>query len=83
MFKTAMEKSLVDKGVVGSISDILKYMSGKVAAAMEEEAASANPTGDNRRLKFILGTEAGMVTSIVKPVQDFLAATGSRQRLYS
>eukprot|EP01083_Nonionella_stella_P068290 181222_1 len=78
MFQIAMEKSLVDKGVVGSTSDILKFISGKVSAAVEEEAASAAPSGDNRRLKFILGTEAGMVTSIVKSVQDILAATGSK-----
>lgn len=75
MFQIAMEKSLVDQGVVGSTSDILKFISGKVAEAVTEE--SANPTGNNRRLKFILGTEAGMVTSIVKSVQDILAATGS------
>uniref|UniRef100_A0A7S3VE79 quinolinate synthase n=1 Tax=Chaetoceros debilis TaxID=122233 RepID=A0A7S3VE79_9STRA len=82
MFQIAMEKSLVDKGVVGSTSDILKFISGKVSLAVEEEAASASagatPSGDNRRLKFILGTEAGMVTSIVKSVQDILAAAGSK-----
>lgn len=78
MFQIAMEKSLVDKGVVGSTSDILKFISGKVSEAVEEEAASGNPSGENRRLKFILGTEAGMVTSIVKSVQDILAATGSK-----
>jgi len=78
MFQIAMEKSLVDKGVVGSTSDILKFISGKVSEAVEEEAANGNPSGENRRLKFILGTEAGMVTSIVKSVQDILAATGSK-----
>lgn len=64
MFEIAMEKSLEDKGVVGSTSDILAFISRKV-----EEAAES---GSTDRLKFILGTEAGMVTSIVKSVQDIL-----------
>lgn len=72
MFGIAMEKSLDDKGVVGSTSDILKFISHKVAKAIEEES-----TGTKRRLRFILGTEAGMVTSIVKSVQDIIASSGS------
>ena len=75
MFEIAMDKSLDDKGVVGSTSDILKFISRKVALAVEEE--SENSTGSKRRLKFILGTEAGMVTSIVKSVQDILEASKS------
>lgn len=71
MFEIAMEKSLQDKGVVGSTSDILKFVSRKV-----QEAAAANETG---RLKFILGTEAGMVTSIVQSVQAILKETGNDQ----
>lgn len=70
MFEIAMEKSLDGKGVVGSTSDILKFISAKVADA-------ANDVGqEKRRLKFILGTEAGMVTSIVKSVQEILEKSG-------
>jgi quinolinate synthase len=70
MFQIAMSKSLDDRGVVGSTADILRFISGKV-----DEAAKRG--GTQERLKFILGTEAGMVTSIVKSVQDILERTGS------
>lgn len=68
MFQIAMEKSLTDKGVVGSTSDILNFVTRKVQVAAA--------TGRNNRLRFILGTEAGMVTSIVRNVQDILQKTG-------
>lgn len=71
MFEIAMEKSLEGKGVVGSTSDILKFISRKVAEAAESSSTERN------RLKFILGTEAGMVTSIVKSVRDILERTGN------
>lgn len=70
MFEIAMQKSLTDTGVVGSTSDILKFISRKV-----QEAAVS---GASERLKFILGTEAGMVTSIVSSVQSILAETGNQ-----
>ena len=66
MFELAMEATLTDKGVVGSTSDILNFISKKV------EEATAEPdigTGEVKNLQFILGTEAGMVTSIVKNVK--------------
>jgi quinolinate synthase len=69
MFQVAMEKSMQDKGVVGSTSDILNFITKKVNEAAQE--------GGETRLQFVLGTEAGMVTSIVKSVQDILDATGS------
>jgi len=75
MFEIAMAQSLTDQGTVGSTSDILKFISRKVTAAIEKE--NANPSGEKSRLKFILGTEAGMVTSIVKSVQDIIAAAKS------
>ncbi|GAX29625.1 quinolinate synthase [Fistulifera solaris] len=65
MFQMAMEKSLSDEGVVGSTSDILKFVSRKVKDASRKL--------DPKRLKFILGTEAGMITSIVQSVQNILA----------
>jgi quinolinate synthase len=73
MFEIAMAKSLRDQGVVGSTSDILKFIAAKVQAA-----AAAAPGDAPQRLKFILGTEAGMVTSIVQAVQDILESTGSK-----
>jgi quinolinate synthase len=54
--------------VVGSTSNILEFIERKVEAAAREGAA------DTRRLQFILGTEAGMVTSIVRSVQSILDA---------
>lgn len=75
MFEIAMAKSLTDQGTVGSTSDILRFISRKVTTAIEKE--NANTTGEKTRLKFILGTEAGMVTSIVKSVQEIIAAAKS------
>lgn len=73
MFQIAMDKSLRGMGVVGSTSDILTFISKKV----QEAAQDASSRETTRRLKFILGTEAGMVTSIVKAVQDILQASGN------
>ncbi|GKY93558.1 hypothetical protein MPSEU_000323200 [Mayamaea pseudoterrestris] len=69
MFEIAMSKSLTDDGVVGSTSDILKFISRKVQSAASR--------GAKDRFKFILGTEAGMVTSIVQSVQQILEETGN------
>jgi len=73
MFEIAMEKSLEDRGTVGSTSDILKFISRKVS-----EAASMQ-LNEKQKLRFILGTEAGMVTSIVRSVQQILEEKGSQQ----
>jgi len=75
MFEIALEKSLVNRGVVGSTSNILNFISEKVDEAAAK-AANVKASGDKTRLKFILGTEAGMVTSIVKSVQEILARRG-------
>jgi quinolinate synthase len=64
-----MTKSLQDEGVVGSTSDILNFITRKV-----QDAAASEDTTD-KRLRFVLGTEAGMVTSIVKNVQNILEST--------
>lgn len=78
MFSIAMEKSIQIHengggagGVVGSTSDILRFI------AHHATRAAATP-GSTERLRFILGTEAGMVTSIVKSVQDILEQTKSQ-----
>jgi len=76
MFEVAMIKSLTDDGVVGSTSNILNFIQRKV----QEEADSKTST-DTSRLRFILGTEAGMVTSIVKSVQEILKATDQSKNI--
>ncbi|KAL7516589.1 hypothetical protein ACHAWX_001588 [Stephanocyclus meneghinianus] len=75
MFQIALQKSLNDEGVVGSTSNILNFIERKV-----EEAAKNNndQSLEKKRLKFILGTEAGMVTSIVRSVQDILDSNSCR-----
>ena len=75
MFQIAMQKSLQGGGVVGSTSDILRFVTEKV-----QELASTNSStpSTNNRLRFILGTEAGMVTSIVRSVQEILKTTGNQ-----
>jgi quinolinate synthase len=82
MFEIAMAKSLTDDGVVGSTSDILNFIVRKVRQAAKEEQetpSSSSAAGEHpiRRLRFILGTEAGMVTSIVQNVQQILEEAGN------
>ncbi|MBK9753606.1 MAG: quinolinate synthase NadA [Nannocystis sp.] len=65
MFALALEGQQRGRGVVGSTSDILGYITAQVRAAPQHEP---------RHLQFVLGTEAGMVTSIVHAVRALLAA---------
>jgi quinolinate synthase len=55
MFEIAMERSMEGRGVVGSTSDILKFITAKV----DEAAKNPGSSEPGKRLKFILGTEAG------------------------
>ena len=64
MFALGLEAQREGKGVVGSTSNILAFVLAKVDEAM----ASGVPAN----LQFILGTEAGMITPIVRQVQDKL-----------
>jgi quinolinate synthase len=66
MFEVALEKQRRGQGVVGSTSDILGFIANKV-----DEAVGA---GKPARLPFVLGTEAGMITSIVRRVRSSLRA---------
>lgn len=75
MFDIAMHKSLSDDGVCGSTSDILKFIARKVREAATSTSTAAIGSSKERRLQFILGTEAGMVTSIVSSVQGILRET--------
>ncbi|KAL3770477.1 hypothetical protein ACHAW5_001490 [Stephanodiscus triporus] len=80
MFQVALRRSLDDMGVVGSTSNILNFIERKVEEAAAEGRGGGGEGGDGkkRRLKFILGTEAGMVTSIVRSVQDILDSRSCR-----
>lgn len=77
MFEIGMRKSLNDEGVVGSTADILNFISRKV-----QDAANSATSDDakDRKLRFILGTEAGMVTSIVEKVQEILGSVHSNSK---
>lgn len=65
MFQVALElQRAKDAGVVGSTSNILEFITQKVSLAVAQ--------GGNRRLRFVLGTEAGMITSVVEGVRRVL-----------
>jgi quinolinate synthase len=70
MFALALDAQRHGAGVVGSTSDILRFIGDKAAKAVDAPAGT--------RLSFILGTEAGMITSIVRKVQDTLQKSGSK-----
>eukprot|EP00892_Ulva_mutabilis_P000972 jgi/Ulvmu1/10876/UM007_0052.1 len=70
MFSIAMQAQRErGMGVVGSTSNILDFISEKVQEAQGRGFAD--------RLQFVLGTESGMITSIVRKVQAMLAAQES------
>lgn len=64
MFALGLEAQREGRGVVGSTSNILAFVLGKVDEAIAK--------GESSHLRFILGTEAGMITPIVRQVQDRL-----------
>lgn len=61
MFALGLQAQRRGDGVVGSTSNILAFILSKVDHAIA--------TGDTGVLRFILGTEAGMITPIVRQVQ--------------
>jgi len=63
MFHLALDAQRRDAGVVGSTANILNFIADKVAD---------HPQDQSGRLRFILGTEAGMITSVVRKVQALL-----------
>jgi quinolinate synthase len=65
MFSLALRAQQQGRGVVGSTADILKH----VLARVDQSVAS----GSHERLRFVLGTEAGMVTAIVRGLRERLA----------
>jgi quinolinate synthase len=64
MFELGLEAQREGNGVVGSTSNILAFILGKVDQAIAR--------GEPANLRFILGTEAGMITPIVRQVQEKL-----------
>ena len=70
MFQSALQARQKGTGVVGSTANILGFITDKVREAVE--------TGERRHLKFVLGTEPGMVTSIARRTRALLAGEGSR-----
>lgn len=65
MFALALEAETRGRGIVGSTSNILRFILEKVDEAIAE--------GRSEKLEFILGTEAGMITPIVRGVEERLA----------
>jgi quinolinate synthase len=65
MFALASEAQLQGRGAVGSTSNLLDFILAQVKIAAPAST-----------LEFVLGTEAGMITSIVRAVQRLLAERG-------
>ena len=73
MFKLAMRaKRERDMGVVGSTKNILDFVVQKVDEAVDRNL----PSGE--RLSFVLGTETGMVTAIVRAARERLRDAAAR-----
>jgi quinolinate synthase len=66
MFALASEAQRNGRGVVGSTSRILGFICDRVDRALTQPGAT--------RIPVVLGTEAGMITGIVRSVQDKLRA---------
>merc|ERR550532_3127784 len=72
MFEIASKAATHGKGVVGSTSNILNFIVDKAMEPFERAADS----GAFVPKRFLLGTEAGMVTGIVNGVQAALKEVG-------
>ena len=67
MFRLALDAQEQGRGVVGSTANILGFIDERVS-----EALRSGDRAGRARLRFVLGTEAGMVTPIVRRVQGLL-----------
>jgi quinolinate synthase len=70
MFRLGLEAQRAGRGIVGSTSDILGFVEQTVKAAVAQ--------GTPARLRFVLGTESGMVTSLVRQIRAALSPEGAR-----
>jgi quinolinate synthase len=68
MFALGLERQRRGAGVVGSTSDILTFIEKALRSVID--AGGSEP----QTLQFVLGTEAGMITPIVRNVQRVLSA---------
>ncbi|KAL1542039.1 quinolinate synthase [Salvia divinorum] len=66
MFALAMEAKRRGMGVVGSTQNILDFIKERVQEALDRKV--------DEHLQFVLGTESGMVTSIVAAVHELLGS---------
>jgi quinolinate synthase len=71
MFALALRAQREGRGVVGSTKNILDHVIARVDAMLAQPR-----TGTTRRLRFVLGTEAGMVTAIVRSLRQHLRKAG-------
>lgn len=69
MFSLAMEAKRRGTGVVGSTQNILDFIKQRVQESLDKNR--------NDHLQFVLGTESGMVTSIVAAVRTLLGSAKS------
>ncbi|KAM1259425.1 hypothetical protein ACFX2J_038739 [Malus domestica] len=69
MFSLAMEAKRRGMGVVGSTQNILDFIKQRIQEALDRNV--------NEHLQFVLGTESGMVTSIVAAVRSLLGSAKS------
>lgn len=69
MFSLAMEAKRRGMGVVGSTQNILDFIKQRVQEALDRNVED--------HLQFVLGTESGMVTSIVAAVRSLLGSSNS------
>eukprot|EP00210_Caulerpa_lentillifera_P006528 g6234.t2 len=73
MFALAMEARRRGMGAIGSTRDIHDFISRIVEAQVNERTTD--------RLQFILGTESGMITSIVRSVQSIIRKNSTLEDL--
>ncbi|PWA76841.1 quinolinate synthase [Artemisia annua] len=72
MFSLAMEAKRRGMGVVGSTQNILDFIKSRVQESLDRNV--------DDHLQFILGTESGMVTSIVAAVRQLLCSSDSSSK---
>lgn len=74
MFALALRAQREGRGVVGSTKNILDHIVARVDAQLARGLAHEH---GRERLRFVLGTEAGMVTAIVRSLREHLARAGA------
>ncbi|WOL01437.1 quinolinate synthase, chloroplastic-like [Canna indica] len=73
MFSLAMEAKRRGMGVVGSTQNILNFIKTRLQEALDRDV--------DDHLQFVLGTESGMVTSIVAAVRELLCSRESKANI--